>query len=103
MISCQLPVTPAGTLKRSTRPKSILLGWMKGRNTSSTSGIIDTMPSTVANVAPIRMPSRQGTNMTSRMAAPTISCVIETSAPKPLEIGPNVRLEPASMLKRAMM
>ena len=26
MISCQLPVTPAGKAKRSSRPKSILLG-----------------------------------------------------------------------------
>ena len=61
------------------------------------------MPSTVANVAPRRMPSRQGMNMTSRISAPTTNCVSETSAPKPLEIGPNVRLEPALMLNRAMM
>ena len=42
-------------------------------------------------------------NMTSRISAPTMNCVSETSAPKPLEIGPNVWLEPALMLNRAMM
>ena len=103
MISCQLPWTPAGSPKPSRRPKSILLGLMNGSRTSRTSGIIEATPSTVANVAPSRMPSRHGTNMTSRIAAPTMSCVSETWAPKPLEIGPNVWLEPALMLKRAMM
>ena len=56
MISCQLPSTPAGRLKPSSRPKSILLGFVKGRKISSTSGTIEAIPSTVANVAPSRMP-----------------------------------------------
>ena len=36
--------------------------------TSSTSGTIEAMPSTLANVAPRRMPSMQGMNMTSRIS-----------------------------------
>ena len=103
MISCQLPWTPAGRPKPSRRPTEILLGCTNGSSTSRTSGIIEATPSTVAKVAPSRMPSRHGTNMTSRIAAPTINWVRETVAPKPLEMGPKVWLEPALMLKRAMM
>ena len=103
MISCQLPLTPAGRPKPSRLPKSILLGLSSGSSGSSTSGTIEAIPSTVANVAPSRMPRMHGMNMTSKIAAPTTSCVTETSAPKPVEIGPNVVPEPVLMPKRAMM
>ena len=58
-------------------------------------------PSTVANVAPRRIPSQHGMNITSSRIVPTTKTSTGTSAPNLELIGPNE--PPKSMSKRSTM
>ena len=73
MISCHEPVTPSGNVVSCTRLKSIEEGWKNGSTMISTSGMIEPIPSTVAKVAPRRMPSQPGMKITTRMIAAVTS------------------------------
>src|ERR1043165_2475691 len=91
-ISCQLPVTPEGDEEsesvRLSKPSSEP-GLKNGSTTSRTSGMIVRIPSTVANVAPSRIPSQQGTNMTSSRIVATTKTSTGTTLPNLELIGPN--------------
>ena len=103
-ISCQLPSVPIGEEEserlRLSKPSSEP-GLKNGSTTSRTSGTIVQMPSTVANVAPRRIPSQQGTNITSSKITPTTNTSTGTTEPNFELIGPNS--PPKSMLKRSTM
>src|SRR5262245_2038882 len=93
--SCQLKSTPGGRLKFSLSKLSSEDGLKNGRMTRRTSGIMVRTPSTVANVAPSRMPSQHGMNMTSKRSAATTNTSTGTSAPNRELIGPN---EPPNLM-----
>src|SRR4051794_8346276 len=103
-INCQLPVAPAGDEEsdsdRLSNPWSDP-GLKSGSTHRRTRGMIVRMPNTVAKVAPSRIPSQQGMNITSNRITPTTNTSTGTSAPNFELIGPNE--PPKSMLKRSTM
>ena len=63
--------------------------------------MIEPMPSTVANVAPRRIPSQPGMNTTRRMIAAVTSTPTDHAEPNLSEIGPYV--EPSGIPNRSVM
>src|SRR3954465_8605136 len=91
-ISCQLPLAPAGEDERErerlSKPSSEP-GLKKGRPQRRTCWVRVSSPRTVANVAPRRIPSQQGMNITSSKIVATTKTSTGTSAPNLELIGPN--------------
>ena len=72
--SAEKKLEPSSWWKPERLPQFAADGCRNGMRASSVSGIIDRSPSTVANMAPSRMPSHAGMN-TSRMPTTEITIV----------------------------